>query len=71
MNNIQSFIHEGFEKFIVKNNLDFSLVRNPNRTELNNYVDKETALIFEVFTHGYRSAIEYQITKRQEQVSRK
>lgn len=66
MNNLPFIMHSCFEKFIVKNNLNFSIVRDPKVKQLNNYIDKETALIFEVFTQGFRSAIEYQITQGKE-----
>ncbi|NUE95176.1 hypothetical protein GYW75_02060 [Gilliamella sp. ESL0232] len=63
MNNLMFTVHTCFEKFVVKNKLDFSLVRDPNIKALNNYIENDTAQIFDVFAQGFRSAIEYQLTQ--------
>lgn len=49
-------VHLAFESFVLNNKLDFSLVRNPSVKTLNNYTEKETAQIFDVFYSGFYAA---------------
>lgn len=57
-----TFAHSQFEKFIISNKLDFSLVRNPElKTAINDYKENDTAQIFDVFLQGFRAAVEFQL----------
>ena len=59
-----AFAHSRFEKFVISNKLDFSLVRSPElKTAINDYRETDTAQIFDVFLQGFRAAVEYQLTQ--------
>ena len=59
-----TFAHSRFEKFVISNKLDFSLVRSPElKTAINDYRETDTAQIFDVFLQGFRAAVEYQLTQ--------
>jgi len=57
-----TFAHSRFEKFVISNKLDFSLVRSPElKTAINDYKENDTAQIFDVFLQGFRAAVEFQL----------
>lgn len=56
-----TFAHSRFEKFVISNKLDFSLVRSPELKAINDYKENDTAQIFDVFLQGFRAAVEFQL----------
>ncbi|OTQ71873.1 hypothetical protein [Gilliamella sp. N-G2] len=59
-----TFAHSRFEKFVISNKLDFSLVRSPKLKAINDYKENDTAQIFDVFLQGFRAAVEFQLIDR-------
>lgn len=61
-----TFAHSRFEKFVISNKLDFSLVRSPElKTAINDYKETDTAQIFDVFLQGFRAAVEFQLVNQE------
>lgn len=61
----RSFARWRFEDFIIDNKLDFSLTQDPATKSLNNYIDDDTAQIFDVFLQGFRAAVEYRTINKE------
>ena len=60
-----TFAHSRFEKFVISNKLDFSLVRSPELKAINDYKENDTAQIFDVFLQGFRAAVEYRTINKE------